>query len=112
MVVQTNRAADVSDSRETTLLASARKHWRALAPAWAFPIVFFCGSLLADRIGHPNIFFVALLPLFFWSFGRASGLWLRREIRYGHAVFWCIIVPFVIWGIAVFAHLAVVSLAA
>ncbi|MFK2930811.1 hypothetical protein [Dyella agri] len=99
----------MSDAQDATLLRTVRTYWRAFAPAWIFPAIFLFGGLASDRMGHPNLFFFAVLPLFFWSFSRATGPWRRGEIRYWHGAFWCLVVPFIVWGVAVFAHLAVVG---
>jgi hypothetical protein len=94
---------------DSTLLEAARTHWRAFMPAWIFPAVFLFGGVASDRMGHPDIFFFAVLPLFFWSFARASGPWRRAEIRYWHGIFWCVAAPFVVWILAIFAHLAMMN---
>lgn len=101
--------APMTDTQDSTLISTARSHWRAFAPAWIFPVVFLFGGLASDRMGYPNLFFFAVLPLFFWSFYRAGGPWRRGEVRYWHGAFWSLVAPFIIWAIAVFAHLAVVG---
>lgn len=90
----------------TTLLRTARVHWRSFAPAWGFPFVFLFGGLAAERIGHPLIFFfLVAVPLFFWSFSRATAPWLKQEIGYWHCIFWAVVVRFLLWVFAVAANL-------
>jgi len=96
---------------QPSLAATARDYWRAFAPAWVFPLVFLYGGLASERIGHASLFFWAIAtPLFFWSFGRASAPWLRQEVSYWHGVFWSMVMPFLIWVLAVFSRLAVLGL--
>jgi len=97
----------MSDAEDSTLLRTGRTHWCAFAPAWIFPVIFLFGGLASDHMGHPNLFFFAVLPLFFWSFSRASSPWRKGEVRYWHGIFWCVAVPFIVWVVAVLAHLAV-----
>ena len=62
-------------------------------------------------LGHPQMFFVGIaLPAFFWSFFRASRPWLNRTAPYTHTVFWAMVVPFIIWTVAVFTRLVAVRL--
>jgi len=97
--------ADLSEE-EIALLQVAKLHWRSFWPAWVFPAFMLFGGLLADKLNHPLLFFNVLgIPLFFWSGLRAVGPWVRREIRYTHFVFWSMIVPFITWGILVFARI-------
>ncbi|ULU24973.1 hypothetical protein [Dyella terrae] len=96
----------MTDTHSSTLFDAGKMHWRAFVLAWIFPVVFLFGGLTADRLGYPALFFFAILPLFFWSFVRASSPWRRREISYWHGMFWSLAVPFTIWAIAVFIHLA------
>jgi hypothetical protein len=97
----------MSESPNSTLLGTAAIHWRAFVLAWIFPVIFLLGGLASDQFGYPSLFFFALLPLFFWSFSRASGPWRKREISYWHGIFWGLAVPFIIWALAVLTHLAV-----
>jgi hypothetical protein len=106
-LTQESRAPTVSDSCNATLLATVRIHWRSFVPAWIFPAIFFYGGLIADHLGHSNLFFIVELPLFFLSFSRASRLWIRRDVSYWHVIFLSVITPFVILAFAVFAHLAI-----
>lgn len=92
----------MNDQHAHTFLEAMRKHWRSFLPAWLFPIVFFYGGKIADRVGYPSLFFfVVAIPLFFWSYGRASGTWTRREISYRHAVLMGLVAPFAIWVVVV-----------
>jgi len=90
------------------LVAAAKAHWRSFLPAWIFPFIFLYGGLASDAIGHPQLFFsVIATPLFFWSFYRATHLSIRRKIGYWRCVFWGMVVPFMVWILAVFTRLAV-----
>jgi hypothetical protein len=97
----------MTDEAQTGLLWSAKAHWRRFTPAWVFPLVFLFGGTASDQLGHPQLFFAVIaLPLFFWSFFRASSAaapWL-------HVAFWAVLVPFLIWTVAVFARLWVLNL--
>lgn len=92
----------MNDQPVQTFLDAAKKHWRSFLPAWLFPIVFFYGGKIADRADHPGLFFFAIaIPLFFWSYGRASSVWTRREISYRHAVLMGLLAPLVVWVVVV-----------
>ncbi len=81
--------------RPVSLSDAARSHWRSFLPAWIFPFVFFYGGGVSDSLGHPNLFFFMIaLPLFYWSFYRASRPWLQSRVKYWHCVFWAMLVPF------------------
>ena len=82
-----------------SLLGAAREFWPFFAPAWLFPLAFF----LIGRIGlvSQRTFTFVVIPLFFAAFFRASLPWLRRKVSYWHAVFWSMLVPFLIWCFAV-----------
>ena len=94
------------------LFASARRHWRSLLPSWLFPIVFLFGGFALDgAIGHSTLtFWVLWLPLFFWSFSRATTPFRRREMPITHVWVWAMLVPFLLWVIAVEARLAFLRL--
>ena len=99
-----------SGHRHITLLAAARVHWRSFAPAWLFPFVFLYGGLASEASGHEQSFFLLIAaPLFFWSFFRATRPLRQAELEYWPCVFWAIIVPFLVWGAAVFSRLLVLS---
>jgi hypothetical protein len=101
----------MNDQRVQTFLGAVRKQWQSFLPAWIFPIVFFYGGKVADGVGHPNLFlFVVAIPLFLWSYGRASAVWIRREISYRHAVLMGLVTPFVIWIVVVLIQSTVASL--
>jgi hypothetical protein len=83
-----------------TLVGAAREFWPYFAPAWLFPLAFLI-------FGHTGLlsqatFILVVTPVFFFAFIRASLPWLRRKVRYWHAVFWSVLVPFIIWCCAVF----------
>jgi hypothetical protein len=101
----------MNDQSVQTLLGAAREHWRSFLPAWLFPIVFFYGGKVADRVDHPGLFFfVVAIPLFFWSYGRASSVWTRREISYRHAVLLGLVAPFVVWVVVVLLQSVITGL--
>jgi hypothetical protein len=80
-------------------------------PAWIFPFVFLYGGLAADKIGHPLLFFwLIAAPLFFWSFARASSPWRRKEVGYWSGVFWSMVVPFLLWALAILSRFAIMGL--
>ena len=92
---------------EDSLFAAGRRHWRAFAPAWAFPVVFFFGGLLSRRLGYANEFFFLLVaPLFFGTFFWSMGPSFRKEIKHWHSSFWSMFVPFLIFGILAFGRVA------
>ena len=88
-------------------LSVVKLHWRAFAPAWVFPVFLLYGSVTAERTGHETLFFFCLaVPVFVWSFFRAVRPGLDEEAPVPYVVFWAMVVPFVIWGVAVFLRLA------
>ena len=98
-------------SRSVSLSDAARSHWRSFLPAWIFPFVFFYGGGVSDSLGHPNLFFIMIaMPLFYWSFYRASRPWLQRRVKYWHCVFWAMLVPFCMGIVAVASRLALLGL--
>jgi hypothetical protein len=89
-----------------SLLGAAKAHWRLFIPAWVFPVVLLFGGTLSERLGHPLLFFwLVAVPLFFWALSRASVPWRQGQLKYWPTVFWAMLVPFVIWAIAVYVHL-------
>ncbi len=93
------------------LVSTARSYWRSFAPAWIFPLIFLYGGLASDQLGHPDLFFwLIAVPLFFWSFRLALTPCLRKEISYGHYVFWGMVTPFLILATAVYSRLVIVRL--
>lgn len=97
--------------RPDTLIKTARIFWRDFAPAWIFPLVFLCGFLVFDSLGHPFLFFwIVAAPLFYWSGNRASRPYFQKKAHYWHVAFWGVLVPFIVWAVAVFSRLYVVRL--
>src|SRR4029079_10621998 len=91
------------DERPDSLIATAKVFWKSYAPLWAWGMVFQMAILIFDRIGHPFVsWWLVGMPLFFWSFARASRPWLQRRVRYWHQVFWGMLIPFVVFGLAMF----------
>lgn len=84
----------------------AKMHWRSFAPMWIFPVVFLYGGETSYAQRHFNIFFwLVALPVFFWSFSRATTLWREGRSNYPQVAFWAGIVPFLIWVMAVYSRL-------
>ena len=82
------------------ILKAVREFWPYYAPAWAFPLVFYILGA-SGYLTQPAFAFL-VLPIFFFAFGRASLPWLRKKVGYWPSVFWTMLVPFLLWGIAVF----------
>jgi hypothetical protein len=101
----------MANGASTSLIGAARAHWRSFGPVWVFPLVFLFGGLASERLGHPTLFYwVVALPLFFWAFFRATAVWRKGLLSYWHTVFWAMLVPFLIWAVAVYARLFVLHL--
>ncbi|MDP1817280.1 MAG: hypothetical protein Q8K92_22680 [Leadbetterella sp.] len=94
----------MDQEQQISLLDMAKIHWRAFAPMWIFPVFFLAGGTIADQIGHPEIFFWSITPLFFWVFFRASKPCRPKEKGYLKCIFWAIFFPLIIWGVAVYAR--------
>ena len=100
----------MENTQSSTLTEAVKENWRSFAPAWLFPVVFLYGGAASDTLGCPTFFFfLVALPLFFCSIFLASRPWTRRRIKYWHCVFLALVVPFLVWGIAVFSRLAVLG---
>jgi hypothetical protein len=90
-----------------TLLGVAKQNWRLFLPAWLFPPVFLFGSMAAERFAVGVWFYwLVVMPLFFWSFFRASRPWLLKTAPYFQVVFWAIAVPFLVFVATVALSLA------
>ena len=101
----------MSDALPRSLLQSARLFWREFIGAWLFPLFFLLGGVAAERLGHPALFFwLVAMPLFFWAFARASRPWLRKQVKYWHAVVLGMLLPFAVFALAVYARLVAVHL--
>jgi hypothetical protein len=106
VAAELQRNPPVPDALPTSVLETARRFWREFVAAWLFPPFFLFGGVAAERLEHPGLFFWLLaLPLFFWSFGRASRPWVRREVRYWHAVTLGMLVPFGVFALSAYARL-------
>jgi hypothetical protein len=91
------------DGRPNTLLASVRRFWPWYLPAWLFPLVLYASVFFMPVSGGPNWVFVGVdMPLFFISFAVASVPYHRKLERYGHSIVLGMLVPFLIWGLAIF----------
>jgi hypothetical protein len=101
----------MAEDTQISLIAGAKAHWRVFFPAWIFPLVFLFGSAASERHGYRGLFFlVVAAPLFFWSFFRAMGVCRTGQLSYWHTVFWGMLVPFIIWVLAVYSRLFVLHL--
>jgi hypothetical protein len=94
---------DLQSKNMASLLNSAKQNWHSFWPAWAFPVLLIFGSVVLEHSSRPLLIFIIIfIPLFFWSFFRATRPWMRQEIKYSHFAFWVILVPFSTWCILVF----------
>ena len=101
----------MTNGANASLVQAARMHWRSFAPAWVFPLVFLFGGLASEQLGHPILFFwVVAVPLFFWTFSRATAVWRKGQLGYWQTAFWAMFVPFLIWAVAVYSRLLVLYL--
>ncbi|WP_342617098.1 hypothetical protein [Rhodoferax sp. GW822-FHT02A01] len=100
----------MSEQRAGSLSDAVRKHWRNFLFAWVLPLVLLFGSRIAEKAGHLNLFFIFVaMPLFFWSSHIASRPYQKRQITYFHAVVLGLIIPFLVWTLAVMCTLPVAS---
>jgi hypothetical protein len=90
----------------TPLLNSAKQNRRYFWPIWIFPFWFLFGGVALEHSSHPFLIFgLIFIPLFFWSFFRATRPWMRREIKYSHYAFWVMVVPFLTWIVLVYLRI-------
>jgi hypothetical protein len=88
-----------------TLFKAGKLFWRSFAPAWLFPVVFLYGGIASEELGDPLLFFFFVaIPLFFWSFLRASRPWLEQKIQFWHSAFWGLLLPFLIGMLALLSR--------
>ena len=105
------RSTDMAPNLPATLFEAGKIFWRSFAPAWLFPVVFLYGEIASDELGYPLLFFFFVaIPLFFWSFFRASRPWINQRIRFWHSAFWGLMLPFLIGTVAVLSTNAVFGL--
>ena len=96
----------MEDDAGPGLIAVGKAYWRSFLPAWLFPVFFLYGGLASESAGHPELFFwVIAAPLFFWSFFRATRASIQLKIGYWRCVFWAMVVPFLVWTVAVLSRL-------
>jgi hypothetical protein len=98
-----------SSSNQATspgIVDSAKTHWRKFLPMWIFaPTYMVLGPTFLNNVPHPDlVWYVVIMPIFFWSFFRASSPWRKREIPYPHAIIWTIICPFVLAALVTFVR--------
>ena len=85
---------------------TAKRHWKTFLPIWLFPLLCAnIGFFVLKKGISPFMVAIVFLPLFFWSFFRTTGLWLRKEIKYSHWVSCAVIFPFLIWMLNIFLRL-------
>lgn len=100
--VRVGESTDRESTLPATLFEAGRIFWRSFAPAWLFPVVFLYGGIASEKLGYPlPFFFLVAIPLFFWSFFRASRPWIDQRIRFWHSAFLGVLLPFVVGTIAV-----------
>jgi len=80
-----------------SLWDSAWSHWKQLFPFWLAPTYFVFMSNVGSRwFGHVlTVGLVVPLPIF-WAFIRAGRLYARGTISFPEAMFWIILVPFLV----------------
>jgi len=99
------------NTKNVSLIDTVVTHWRDFALVWVFPIFFLLGGSVSEVLGYPNTFFwLAALPVFFLSFYRAIRPWLKEEVSYWSLVFWVMLVPFLIWVVAVFTRMFIIRM--
>jgi len=101
----------MESGQSTSIRGTAQAHWRSFMPAWFFPFVFFYGGGISDSLGYPTLFFVLIaLPLFFWTFFRATRPYVQDRARYWPCVFLGLVVPFFLGIVAVGSRLALLGI--
>ncbi|NYE29699.1 hypothetical protein HDE78_002665 [Rhodanobacter sp. K2T2] len=101
----------MESGQSTSIRGTAQAHWRSFMPAWFFPFVFFYGGGVSDSLGYPTLFFLLIaLPLFFWTFFRATRPYVQNRARYWPCVFLGLVVPFFLGIVAVGSRLALLGL--
>jgi len=101
----------MESGQSTSIRGTAQAHWRSFMPAWFFPFVFFYGGGVSDSLGYPTLFFLLIaLPLFFWTFFRATRPYAQDRARYWPCVFLGLVVPFFLGIVAVGSRLALLGL--
>ena len=83
-----NVRSHLSDRANVAVPPALMGNWRTFWPGWLAPIVGVYGGPVAERIGHPLLFYSVVMALFMWNSAKAASPWLRREATYQHAVFW------------------------
>jgi hypothetical protein len=101
----------MESGQSTSIRGTAQAHWRSFMPAWFFPFVFFYGGGVSDSLGYPTLSFLLIaLPLFFWTFFRATRPYVQNRARYWPCVFLGLVVPFFLGIVAVGSRLALLGL--
>ena len=89
--------------------AAARRNWRWYALAWAFPVLLLVG-FTAERAGVlPSLWLPVWMPLFFVAFFLPSVPRFRGDASYRETVVLGMLVPFLIWVIAVVARIILLA---
>ena len=90
----------MSTANHPSLLSTAKTNWAYFLPMWIFPLAFL--AMGAVGLLSQVTFTLIVMPLFFLSFFRAITPWRRKTAGYWHTAFWAILVPLIIWAVAVF----------
>ena len=90
-----------------SLLSVGRRYWPFFVAAWVFPLAFLTLFTMAPGFVETPVAPLVWAPAFFLSFGLGCAPWLLGWVKQRHVIFWVGIVPFVIWGFAVFIQVAV-----
>jgi hypothetical protein len=97
-------------TRPTTLLGTGRRYWPLFLGVWLFPVALLGVITAGNAAGLPDLPYV-MFPVFFITVGVAMlpayAGWADRA----HVTFWAMIVPFLIWAVAVYLRLAVLAAA-
>jgi hypothetical protein len=92
-----------------SLATIGRRYWPFFAAAWVFPIAFLALFTLVPRVAESPLAPLVWMPAFFISFGLACIPGILGWIKQRYVIFWGILVPFMVWTIAVIVHLAVLK---
>lgn len=109
--VRVGESTDREPTLPATLFEAGKIFWRSFAPAWLFPVIVLYGGIASDELGYPlPFFFFVAIPLFFWSFFRASRPWRDQRIQFWHSAFWGLLLPLLVGMVAVLSRNAVFGL--
>jgi hypothetical protein len=102
----------------TSLWLTAKTHWRYFIAMWLWPIFayfswFFLGVTGALETKRSSLawFLILELPVFWISWYVSNKPHRLRVVPSSHAIFWTMIVPFMIWGILCFSPFLLLTIA-